>query len=79
MLPVHLHADEEVLARGESCILPAAIGEIQIVPLGTADLIVSHVPDLQRDVVEPLRSAGHSDEVIRSLGEIPAKALTAQG
>lgn len=71
--------NEELLARGESCILPAVIGKVQIVPHRTADLIVSYVPDLQRDVVEPLRRAGHSNEAIRSLGEIPVEALTAQG
>jgi mannose-6-phosphate isomerase len=69
---------EELVARGESCILPAAIAEARIVPAGTADLIVCYVPDLQRDVVEPLRRAGHSDAAIRSLGEIPAEALTAR-
>lgn len=69
---------DERLEHGESCILPAAIGEVRIIPLGTADLIICYVPDLQRDVVEPLRRAGHSDSAIRSLGEIPVEALTVQ-
>jgi mannose-6-phosphate isomerase len=33
-------------------------------------VIACYVPDLGRDVVEPLRAAGHSDEDIRSLGEV---------
>jgi mannose-6-phosphate isomerase len=60
----------ETLGSGESCILPAAIGETRIVPEGEATLIVCYVPDLERDIVAPLRRAGYSDEEIRELGEI---------
>jgi hypothetical protein len=28
------------------------------------------VPDLERDIVRPLREAGHSEEEIRALGEV---------
>jgi hypothetical protein len=35
-----------------------------------ADLIACYVPDLMRDIVNPLRAAGHSDTEIRSLGEV---------
>jgi mannose-6-phosphate isomerase len=60
----------ERLGRAESCILPAATGEVRVVPEGEASLIACYVPDLERDVVAPLREAGHSDEVIRALGEV---------
>jgi mannose-6-phosphate isomerase len=60
----------ESLGRAGSCILPAAIGEVAIVPEGEASLIVCYVPDLERDVVAPLRAAGYLDEEIRALGEI---------
>lgn len=60
----------ETLGSGESCILPAAMGETRIVPEGEASLIVCYVPDLERDVVVPLREAGYSDEEIRELGEV---------
>jgi mannose-6-phosphate isomerase len=60
----------ETLGRSESCILPAAIGEVRIVPEREASLVVCYVPDLERDVVAPLREAGYSDEEIRDLGEI---------
>ncbi len=63
----------ETLESGESCILPAAIGETRIVPEGEGSevsLIVCYVPDLEQDVVAPLREAGYSDEEIRDLGEI---------
>jgi mannose-6-phosphate isomerase len=60
----------EGLGRGESCVLPAAIGEVRIVPEGETSLISCYVPDLERDVVAPLRTAGYSDEEIRALGEV---------
>ena len=60
----------EILDRATSCILPAAIGEVRIVPETTADLVLTYVPDLQTDIIEPLRAAGHSDEGIAKLGEL---------
>ena len=62
----------ETLGRAESCVLPAAIGEVNVVPEGDegASLICCYVPDLGRDVVGPLRDAGYSDERIRGLGEV---------
>ena len=62
---------EETLGRAESMLLPAAIGDVTVSPAGTeADLIACYLPDLQRDIVAPLRAAGHSDEAIRALGEV---------
>ena len=60
----------EKLGRAESCILPAAIGEVRVVPEGEASLIVCYVPDLERDVVAPLREVGYSDDEIRALGKV---------
>jgi mannose-6-phosphate isomerase len=60
----------ERLERAESCILPAAIGEVRVVPEGEASLISCYVPNLERDVVAPLREAGYSNEKIRALGEV---------
>ncbi|HZC18721.1 MAG TPA: mannose-6-phosphate isomerase, partial [Rubrobacteraceae bacterium] len=60
----------ETLGRGESCILPAGMGEVEIIPEGEASVISCYVPDLERDVVAPLRKAGYSDEEIRTLGEV---------
>ena len=72
--PVRLAYDggEETLGRAESCILPAVLGEVTIVPTGNepASLIACYVPYLTRDIVAPLRAAGHSDEEIRALGEV---------
>lgn len=60
----------ERLEGGESCVLPAAIGEINVSPEGESSLIVCYVPDLERDVISALRQAGYADEEIRSLGEV---------
>ena len=73
----------EELVAGESCILPAALGEVAITPLGpeetlptdgpgdTAGLIACNVPHLLTDIIALLRAAGHGDEAIRALGEVP--------
>ncbi len=72
--PVELEygGGSETLGRAESCILPAAIGEMRVVPGpgGEASLVACYVPDLELDVVEPLRGAGYSDEEILALGEV---------
>ncbi len=60
----------DTLDRGESCLLPAAIGELQVVPRGGASLIACYVPDLDRDIVEPLRAAGYADGDISRLGDV---------
>lgn len=60
----------ETLERAESCILPAAIGEVNIIPTREASVIACYVPDLQQDVVAPLREAGYTDEQIATLGHI---------
>jgi mannose-6-phosphate isomerase class I len=60
----------ERLEWAESCVLPAAIGEVRVIPEGEASLISCYVPDLERDVISPLREAGYSDEEIRGLGQI---------
>lgn len=63
---------ETTLGRAESCLLPAAIGEVTIAPTGTspASLVACYVPDLGRDIVAPLREAGHDDAAIAALGEV---------
>jgi mannose-6-phosphate isomerase len=60
----------EMLDRAQSCILPAAIGDVRVFPSGEGRLIAGYVPDLQIDIVGPLRRAGYSDEQIKALGEV---------
>ena len=58
------------LGKAESCLLPAALGDFTIVPSHRTVLIACYVPDLQRDIVQPLQQAGHPDEAIMALGEV---------
>lgn len=71
-LTIEYTGGTERLGRGESCILPAALGETRLVPQpgGESSLIVCYLPDLTRDIVAPLSAAGHSGEAIRALGEV---------
>lgn len=58
----------EMLGRAESCILPAAIGDVTIEPTTTGDLIVCYVPDLVRDVSARLLAMGYDRAQIDALG-----------
>ena len=56
---------QEVLLRpGLTCLVPAEVDEVVLGPEGRAALLKAYVPDLGRDVVEPLRAAGVSDDAI---------------
>ena len=56
------------LNRADSALLPASLGSAEIVaPLGLTCLACG-VPDLQKDVIAPLRAAGHADAEIALLG-----------
>jgi mannose-6-phosphate isomerase len=70
---IEYRGGSETLATGESCIIPAALSGVRMVPTqqdGTASLIACYVPDLERDIVMPLRKMGYSDQEIRALGEV---------
>ena len=72
--PVELEYEggSQTLGRAESRVLPAAIGEVRIGSggAGEASLVACYVPDLELDVIGPLRSVGYSDEELRALGEV---------
>jgi mannose-6-phosphate isomerase len=58
----------QTLGRGESCLLPAALGAVQVTPRGEASLIACYVPDLEQDIRARLRAAGYADDAINALG-----------
>lgn len=73
--PVQITSETGVdsLERASSCILPAALGAYEITfdrKASPADLVICWVPDLQRDVVAPLREAGYGDAEIATHGEV---------
>jgi mannose-6-phosphate isomerase len=40
------------------------------VPEGETSLVACYMPDLELEVITPLREVGYSDEEIRTLGEV---------
>ena len=58
-----------VLAAGESVVVPAGLGDYQIVAASRPFVVAkAYVPDLMEDIVRPLRERGVSDEAIAQLG-----------
>lgn len=54
------------LRCGDSVVLPA---DLLATPIsGEAAVLVASIPDVETDVIDPLRAAGHSDADIRNLG-----------
>ena len=64
---VSAHGRSEELGRGQSLLLPAVMGQVQIP--GPADVLFGYLPDLALDVRGPLIAAGYSPEVVAALGE----------
>jgi mannose-6-phosphate isomerase len=58
----------ETLLAGQSVLLPACLGAVGIEPGAGCALLRACVPDLLRDVVEPLRARGVADADIVALG-----------
>jgi mannose-6-phosphate isomerase len=56
----------EELGRAQTLLLPAALGSVRID--GPADVLFGHLPDLRRDVLDPLTGAGYPPAVIAGLG-----------
>ena len=62
-------ATTETLKPGQSILLPAALGQVDLEPSPSCSMLKAYVPDLESDVVAPLRAAGVSEELIRGLRE----------
>lgn len=56
---------------GQSVALPASMRRIIAEPEGAARLILAYIPDMQADVIAPLRAAGYGDADIAQLGDVP--------
>jgi UTP--glucose-1-phosphate uridylyltransferase len=54
--------------QGSTVLIPAGLGTFSIEPSGTITLIKTWMPDLQKDIVAPLRESGYSESQITSLG-----------
>jgi mannose-6-phosphate isomerase len=54
------------VSAGTSLVLPADLPEVDIE--GAAMFLLGYIPDLENDVVRPLRAAGCDQGAIRGLG-----------
>ncbi len=54
-------------SRGETLLVPACHAVVDVDATPDAELLVSLVPDLERDVRAPLRAAGHAEAAIDAL------------
>lgn len=59
---------QETLGPGQSCLLPASLGNVTVLPQGQCSVLKGYVPDLLCNVVERLRAAGITDAAIVGLG-----------
>jgi len=55
------------LNQGTTVLIPAKMGAFVIEPSGPLRIVKSWVPDLRKDIIMPLRSAGFSDDEIAGL------------
>lgn len=60
------------LKPGQAALVPASAGTYRVESTGT--WLAYYVPDLARDVAEPLRGAGHGTEAIVRLGGAPSRS-----
>lgn len=58
----------EVLKPGQTCLLPASLGVVDIIPDEKSSLLKAYVPDFLNNVINPCRDAGISDDDIYALG-----------
>ncbi len=64
---------EYALQAGEAVLVPGSLDRFTL--QGTGSMLAYYIPDLIRDIEEPLLRAGHSRESIARLGGPPGKGL----
>lgn len=61
VIPAAVNSDPAVLTAGQSCLLPAHLGGVRIMPeQGGLSYLRSYIPDIPADIIAPLIAAGHS-------------------
>jgi len=55
------------LGLGETALVPACHADVELNASFDAEVLVSFVPDLEHDIVAPLRAAGHTPQAIAAL------------
>jgi mannose-6-phosphate isomerase len=64
-------AEGVICTRGQSAVIPAALRDASAMAQERARLVLAYLPDMQADIVQPLRSAGYTDAEIAQLGDVP--------
>jgi len=60
--------DYLLLKPGVTCLLPASLGNVMLRSTRQASMLNAYVPDIRKDIVEPLRQEGIQDQDIIQLG-----------
>jgi mannose-6-phosphate isomerase len=63
----------DVIAQGGSMLIPASNGALRCAGRTGAHFLVSYVPDLESEIISPLRQLHFSDDTIEMLGGNPSK------
>lgn len=66
-------AHTAIIDKGESVLVPAAMGAVQCAGRLNTHLLVSYVPDLLAEIISPLKQQHVPDETIEALGGNPFK------
>lgn len=59
---IHYNGNKLEVSKGETVLIPASLGEYFI--SGNLKALKTYVPDIEKDIVEPLKDAGYTDEEI---------------
>jgi mannose-6-phosphate isomerase len=63
---IQYHDGQETFKSGDSFLIPANMGDYAIT--GNCTVIKSYVPDIAKDIIEPLKKHGISDTDLRKIG-----------
>jgi mannose-6-phosphate isomerase len=73
--PVHLvlQKSEMDVSKGETILIPAACKEVTVAGVSGARFLISYIPDLVSEIIQPLTAIGVPKEAIALLGGNPEK------
>jgi mannose-6-phosphate isomerase len=67
--------DQMRLLLGETALIPASLAEVCVDALPEAEILVSFVPEFERDIRKPLRAAGYGESEIARLSGPPGISI----
>ncbi len=60
-------SEDTAISMGDSVLMPACVGEYEIAPADSCEILRIFVPDIEEEIVRPLLSAGVSREAIDAI------------